>query len=129
MYDLRKLHLTAVKRILRYLRGTLDYGLLLRYSSTQEFIVYINNDETGYSDNPPLATSCLLKTTSSPGPSSASQWSPFPMSRVSTAFVANVVTEVSCLQQLLQELYNPLTSSTLICRNNVNVVYLSINLE
>lgn len=44
-------------------------------------------------------------------------------------FVANGVTEVSCLQQALQELYNPLTSSTLICRDNINVVYLSINLE
>jgi hypothetical protein len=29
MHDPREPHLTAMKRILRYLRGTLDYGLLL----------------------------------------------------------------------------------------------------
>jgi hypothetical protein len=29
MHTLREPHLTALKRILRYLRGSLDYGLLL----------------------------------------------------------------------------------------------------
>jgi hypothetical protein len=34
MHDPREPHLTAMKRILRYLCGTLDFGLLLRRSST-----------------------------------------------------------------------------------------------
>ena len=36
MHDPREPHLTALKRILRYLRGTVDFGLLLhrRSSST-----------------------------------------------------------------------------------------------
>jgi hypothetical protein len=39
MHTSRELHLTALKRILRYLRGCLDFGLLLRPSSTSELVV------------------------------------------------------------------------------------------
>jgi hypothetical protein len=44
MHDPREPHLTAMKRILRYLRGTLDYGLLLRYSASSELTVYTDVD-------------------------------------------------------------------------------------
>jgi hypothetical protein len=44
MHDPRESHLTAMKRILRYLRGTLDYGLLRRSRST-DLAVY--TDATG----------------------------------------------------------------------------------
>ena len=37
-------HLTALKHILRYLRGSLDYGLLLRPSSTSDLVVYTDAD-------------------------------------------------------------------------------------
>ncbi|XP_021317655.1 uncharacterized protein LOC110435884 [Sorghum bicolor] len=38
-------HLTALKRILRYLRGTVDFGLLLhRRSSSTELVVYTDVD-------------------------------------------------------------------------------------
>jgi hypothetical protein len=37
-------HLTALKRILRYLRSSLDYGLLLRPSPMLELVVYTKAD-------------------------------------------------------------------------------------
>jgi hypothetical protein len=37
-------HLTALKRILRYLRGSLKYRLLLRPSPMLELVVYIDVD-------------------------------------------------------------------------------------
>jgi hypothetical protein len=40
MHDPRESHLTTVKRILRYLQGTLDHGLLLHRASTLDLIVY-----------------------------------------------------------------------------------------
>jgi hypothetical protein len=43
-------HLTALKRILRYLRGSLDYGLLLRPSPTSELVVYTDADWAGCPD-------------------------------------------------------------------------------
>jgi hypothetical protein len=42
MQDPREPHLMAMKRILRYLLGTPDFGLLLRRSSNSDLIVYKN---------------------------------------------------------------------------------------
>jgi hypothetical protein len=39
-----------MKRTLRYLWGTLDYGLLLRYSASSELTVYTNADWAGCPD-------------------------------------------------------------------------------
>jgi hypothetical protein len=50
MHDPRESHLTAMKRILRYLRGTPDYGLLLRRSRSTDLVVYIDADWTGCPD-------------------------------------------------------------------------------
>jgi hypothetical protein len=44
MHDPREPHLTAMKRILCYLQGTLDYGLLLRCSSNSDLVVYTDAD-------------------------------------------------------------------------------------
>jgi hypothetical protein len=49
MHDPREPHLTALKRILRYLRGTLDFGLL-RLSSATELRVYTDADGAGCPD-------------------------------------------------------------------------------
>jgi hypothetical protein len=43
-------HLTALKRILRYLHGSLDYGLLLWPSPTSELVVYTDTDWAGCPD-------------------------------------------------------------------------------
>jgi hypothetical protein len=48
MHTPREPHLTAMKRILRYLRGTLDFGLL-RHSLTTD-LVYIDADWIGFPD-------------------------------------------------------------------------------
>jgi hypothetical protein len=43
MHDPREPHLTALKRLLRYLRGTIDYGLLHR-SSSADLVIYTDAD-------------------------------------------------------------------------------------
>jgi hypothetical protein len=40
MQDPREAHLTAMKRTLYYLWGTLDFGLLLQCSASSELTVY-----------------------------------------------------------------------------------------
>jgi hypothetical protein len=47
MHDPQEPHLTAIKRILRYLQGTPDYGLLLRRSSSSDLIIYMDADWAG----------------------------------------------------------------------------------
>jgi hypothetical protein len=47
MHTPRETHLTALKLILCCLRGTLDYGLLLRPSSMSDLLVYTDTDWAG----------------------------------------------------------------------------------
>nr|GEY41256.1 copia protein [Tanacetum cinerariifolium] len=44
MHDPLELHFAALKRILRYVRGTLDYGLQLFSSSTTDLVAYSDAD-------------------------------------------------------------------------------------
>jgi hypothetical protein len=44
MYSPREPHLASLKRILRYICGTLDLGLLLRPSTTTDLVVYTDAD-------------------------------------------------------------------------------------
>ncbi|GKD12539.1 ribonuclease H-like domain-containing protein, partial [Tanacetum coccineum] len=47
MNDPQEPHFLALKRILRYVHGTLDYGLQLFSSSTTDLIAYSNVDWAG----------------------------------------------------------------------------------
>ena len=47
MHDPREPHLAALKRILRYIRGTLHLGLLLRLSRQTDLVVYSDVDWAG----------------------------------------------------------------------------------
>jgi hypothetical protein len=44
MHTPQEPHLTTLKRILRYLYGSIDYGLLFRPSPTSELVVYTDGD-------------------------------------------------------------------------------------
>ncbi|GKA18175.1 ribonuclease H-like domain-containing protein [Tanacetum coccineum] len=47
MHDPREPHFLALKRILRYVRGTLDYGLQLFSSSTTDLVAGVDVTEDG----------------------------------------------------------------------------------
>ncbi|GKD69342.1 ribonuclease H-like domain-containing protein [Tanacetum coccineum] len=47
MHDPREPYFLALKRILRYVRGTLDYGLQLFSSSTTDLVAYSDADWAG----------------------------------------------------------------------------------
>jgi hypothetical protein len=47
-----------MKHILRYLRGTLDFGLLLWHSASSELMVYTDADWTGCPDTHRSTSSC-----------------------------------------------------------------------
>ncbi|GJY60252.1 ribonuclease H-like domain-containing protein [Tanacetum coccineum] len=128
MHDSREPHFFALKRILRYVRGTLDYGLqfipprhhlwwhtpmqiglvVLLHAGLLQVIVFF------------LAT--------------IFSWSSklqFTLSRSSAEAeyrgVANAVAETCWLHNLLRELYTPLSAATIVYCDNVSVVYLSFN--
>ena len=50
MQDPRESHLAALKRLLRYVRGTVDFGLVLHWSPSAELVVYNDADWAGCPD-------------------------------------------------------------------------------
>ncbi|GJW16785.1 ribonuclease H-like domain-containing protein [Tanacetum coccineum] len=93
----------ALKRVLRYVRGTLDFGLQLYESITGSLVAYTDAD-----------------------------WDGCPTIRRSSAEakyrgVANVVAETAWHRNLLKELHTPLLSTTLVYCDNVSAIYMTAN--
>jgi len=129
MHDPREPHLLALKRILRYIKGTLHLGLLLRPSSTPDFVVYTDADWAGCPDTRKSTSGYAVFL----GDNLIS-WSSKCQNTVSRSSaeaeyraVANGVSEASWLCQLLSELHAPLRRATLIYCDNISAVYMSSN--
>jgi hypothetical protein len=60
MHDPREPHLTVMKHTLRYLRVTLDYGILLRCFASSELMVYTDADWAGCSDTRRPTSGCVV---------------------------------------------------------------------
>ncbi|GJT36048.1 ribonuclease H-like domain-containing protein [Tanacetum coccineum] len=129
MHDPRDPHFTALKRILRYVRGTIDHGLQLYVSSTSQLTAYTDADWAG----------CPVTRRSTSGycvflGDNLLSWSAkrqVTLSRSSAEAeyrgVANVVAETAWIRNLLLELHTPLFTATLVYCDNVSAVYLSTN--
>ncbi|GKD43908.1 ribonuclease H-like domain-containing protein, partial [Tanacetum coccineum] len=120
-------HLSALKRILRYVRGTLDYGLQLFSSSTTSLVAYLDADWAGCPTTRRSTSSyCVFLGNNLLSWSSKRQLT---LSRSSAEAeycgVANTITETCWLQNLLRELHTPLNFATLVYYDNINDVYLS----
>ncbi|GKE17616.1 ribonuclease H-like domain-containing protein [Tanacetum coccineum] len=129
MHDPREPHLNAMKRVLRYLRGTTDLGLQLFRSTTSQLIAYSDADWAGCpATRRSTSGYCVflgdnLLTWSSKRQDTLSR------SSVEAEYrgVANVVAETSWIRNLLRELHTPLFTATLVYCDNVSVVYMSAN--
>ncbi|GKB91615.1 putative mitochondrial protein [Tanacetum coccineum] len=124
MHDPREPHFTALKRILRYVRGTVAFGLQLHASSTAQLTAYTDADWAG----------CPVTRRSTSGycvflGDNLLSWSAkrqvnFSRSSAEAEYlgVANVVAETAWLQNFLLELHAPLTTATLVyCDNTLNL--------
>nr|GFB17971.1 ribonuclease H-like domain-containing protein [Tanacetum cinerariifolium] len=97
MHDPREPHFAALKRILRYVQGTVDLGLHLYASATISLIGYTDADWAG-----------RPSTRRIPG-------------------VANVVAETAWVRNFLRELHYVHMTATLVYCDNVSAVYMSTN--
>ena len=129
MHDPREPHLAALKMILRYVRGTLHLGLLLRPPSSTDLQVYTDADWAGCPDTrkSTLGYAVFLG-------DNLISWSSKCQNTVSRSSaeaeyraVANGVAEASWLRQLLQELHAPLCRATLVYCDNISALYMSSN--
>jgi hypothetical protein len=129
MHNPREPHLTAMKRVLRYLRGTIDFGFLLRRSSATELRVYSDADWTGCPDTRRSTSGYAFFLGDSLVSLSSKRQPVVSCSSAEAEYcaVANGVAKATWLRQLLQELHSPLARSTLVFCDNVSAVYLSTN--
>jgi hypothetical protein len=129
MHDPRDSHLATLKRILRYVRGTLDLGVHIRRSPSTDLVAYSDADWAGCPDTRKSTSGYAVFL----GDNLVS-WSSKHQHTVSRSSaeaeyraMANAVAETCWLRQLLHELHTPPSKATLVYCDNVSAVYLSTN--
>ena len=129
MHDPREPHLAALKRILRYVRGTLDLGLHIRASSQSDLVVYSDADWAGCPDTRKSTSGYAVFLGDNLVSWSSKRQNTVSRSSVGAEYraVANAVAEASWLRQLLSELHTPLRQATLVYCDNISTVYMSSN--
>lgn len=130
MHDPRESHLTALKRILRYIRGTLEYGLHIQRSSSFDLMAYSDANWAGCPDTRKSTFGYAVFLGDNLISWSSKRQNTVSRSSAEAEYraVANAVAETSWLRQLLHELYAPPSKATLVYCDNVSAVYLSTNL-
>nr|GEW39917.1 ribonuclease H-like domain-containing protein [Tanacetum cinerariifolium] len=125
MHDPREPHFFALKWILRYVHGTLDYGLQLFSSTTDSLIAYSDVDWTGFPTTRRSTSGYCVFLLSC----SSKRQPMLSRSSAETEYhgVANAVAETCWMWNLLREHHTPLSSATIVYCDNVSVVYLSSN--
>nr|GEX02989.1 ribonuclease H-like domain-containing protein [Tanacetum cinerariifolium] len=125
----REPHLSALKRILCYVKGPLDHGIQLYAFTKYSHTSYLNVDWAGC---PNTRRSTLgycvflgdnLLLWSSKWQNTLSQSS----AEVEYRGVANAMAQISWLYNLLCELHAPLFTGTHVYSDNVSVIYMSSN--
>ncbi|GJT93646.1 ribonuclease H-like domain-containing protein [Tanacetum coccineum] len=113
MHDPREPYFSALKRILRYVCGTLGYGLQLFSSSTTNLVAYLDADWAGC---PTTQRSTLVSSKHQPTLSHSKEEAEYHR-------VANAIAETCWLWNLLRELHTSLSSATLVYYDNVRVLH------
>ncbi|GJR64496.1 ribonuclease H-like domain-containing protein [Tanacetum coccineum] len=127
MHYPRELHFVAVKRILRYVRGTHKLGLHLYASATTSLVGYTDADLAGCPSTQRSTSGYCVFLSDNLLSWSAKRQHTISHSSVKYQGVANVVVETAWLRNLLRELHSPLFIATLVYCDNVSAVYMSAN--
>jgi len=118
-----------LKRILRYVRGTLHLGLLLRPSSSTDLVVYTDVDWVGCPDTHKSTSGYAVFLGDNLISWSSKRQNTVSRSSAEAEYraVANGVAEATWLRQWLHELHAPLCRATLVYCDNISAVYISSN--
>ena len=129
MHDPREPHLALIKRILRYVKGSLSAGLHIGTGPVDKLIAYSDADWAGCPDSRRSTSGfCVFL-----GDNLVS-WSSKRQTMVSRSnaeaeywAIAHVIVERCCLYQLLQKLHVPLRVTTVVYCDNVSAIYMTAN--
>jgi hypothetical protein len=129
MHDPRTQHMSALKRIIRYIKGTVDFGLHLYHSSIHKLISYTDADWGGCPDTRRSTSGYCVYLGDNLISWSAKRQPALSRSSAEAEYrgVANVVSESCWIRNLILELHCPILKATLVYCDNVSAVYLSGN--
>lgn len=129
MHEPRDSHFAFMKRIIRYIQGTIDYGIRIIKSTSHCLVAYSDADWGGCPDSRRSTSGyCVFLGDNLISWSSKRQPT---VSRSSAEAeyrgVANAVAEATWIRNLLLELHTPLKHASVVYCDNVSAVYLSNN--
>lgn len=129
MHDPRQVHLTALKRIIRYVQGTKDHGLQMYKSSISNLTAYSDADWAGCPDTRRSTSGYCVYLGDNLISWSSKRQPTVSRSSAEAEYrgVANTVAETCWIRNLLLELRQPISKATLIFCDNISLVYLSSN--
>ncbi|GJW26124.1 ribonuclease H-like domain-containing protein [Tanacetum coccineum] len=129
MHDPREPHFAALKRILRYVQGTLELGLQLYASATTSLVGYTDADWAGCPSTRRSTSGYCVFLGDNLLSWSAKRQHTISRSSAEAEYrgVANVVAETAWIRNLLRELHSPLLTATLVYCDNVSAIYMSAN--
>ncbi|XP_051214438.1 uncharacterized mitochondrial protein AtMg00810-like [Lolium perenne] len=131
MHAPRDAHWAAVKRILRYVCGTMGYGLSLHASpsTSTDLVAYSDADWAGCPDMRRSTSGYCVYLGSSLVSCSSKRQPTVSLSSAEAEYraVANIVAECTWLRQFLSELSCPVDKATVVFCDDVSAIYLSAN--
>ncbi|KAL9230762.1 hypothetical protein vseg_006073 [Gypsophila vaccaria] len=129
MHDPRDAHFGALKRIIRYVKGTAHYGLHLTISSTSLLTGYSDVDWGGCPDTRRSTSGYCVYLGDNLLSWSSKRQTTISRSSAEAEYrgVANVVAESCWLRNFLLELHCPIRKATVVYCDNISAIYLSGN--
>nr|GEW23989.1 ribonuclease H-like domain-containing protein [Tanacetum cinerariifolium] len=130
MHNPREPYFAALKRVIRYVQGTMDFGLHLYTSATISLVGYTNADWAGCPSTSRSTSGywVFLGDNLLSWPSKRQHTISRSSAEAEYRGVANVVAETSWIRNLLRELHSPLLTTTLVYCDNASAIYMFANL-
>nr|CAN68364.1 hypothetical protein VITISV_021899 [Vitis vinifera] len=122
-------HLQVVKRVLRYLKGSLFYGLSFQPSSSLDLIAYTDADWASCPDDRRSTSGYCIFFGGNLVSWSASKQKVVSRSSTESEYrgLANAAAELTWIQSLLKELFIPLFQPPVLYCDNLSTTYLAAN--
>jgi histone deacetylase 1/2 len=129
MHEPRDSHAAMLKRVLRYVKGTVDCGLYLHAATTPKLIAYTDADWAGCPDTRRSTSGFCVYLGDALVAWSSKRQNTVSRSSAEAEYrgIANAVSECTWLRQLLGELHHGVQQATIVYCDNVSSVYMSRN--
>ncbi|XP_071708801.1 uncharacterized mitochondrial protein AtMg00810-like [Rutidosis leptorrhynchoides] len=129
MHAPHEAHMLTLKRIIRYIKGTISHGIVITKSPSHSLVSYTDVDWAGCLDTRRSTSGYCVYLGDNLISWSSKRQPTISRSSAEAEYrgVANVVAESCWLRNLLLELCYPISKATLVFCDNISAIYLSGN--